>query len=74
MIRNGHIGSLGDERDSGALVLDQVGWTRGMVFGGSMSGDLVYFTSARDLVNDINRSGTGVKAVRVPGDEFWEWE
>ncbi|KAL3482730.1 hypothetical protein BJX62DRAFT_245590 [Aspergillus germanicus] len=74
MIRNGHIGPLGDERDSGALVLDQVGWTRGMVFGGSMSGDLVYFTSARDLVDDINRSGTGSKAVRVPGDEFWEWE
>jgi hypothetical protein len=40
MVRDGYIGPLGDERDSGALVLDQVGWTRGMVFGGSMSGDL----------------------------------
>ncbi|KAL3450776.1 hypothetical protein BJX65DRAFT_304931 [Aspergillus insuetus] len=56
MVRNGHVGPLGDERDSGALVLDQVGRAIGMVFGGSMSGDLVYFTSARDLVDDINRS------------------
>jgi hypothetical protein len=51
-----------------------MGRALGMVFGGSISGDLVYFTSARDLVDDINRSTTGVKAVRIPGDEFWEWE
>jgi hypothetical protein len=70
MVRNGHVGPLGDERDSGALVLDQAGRAVGMVFGGSMSGDLVYFISVRDLVDDINRSSTGVKAVRVLGDEF----
>ncbi|KAL2788064.1 hypothetical protein BJX66DRAFT_340567 [Aspergillus keveii] len=70
MVRNGYVGPLGDERDSGALVLDQAGRAVGMVFGGSMSGYLVYFTSVRDLVDDINRSSTGVKAVRVLGDEF----
>ncbi|KAJ0420794.1 hypothetical protein BJY00DRAFT_312720 [Aspergillus carlsbadensis] len=74
MVRNGHIGRLGDQRDSGALVLDHVDRALGMVFGGSMAGDLAYFTSARELVEDIKRSSTGIKAVRVPGDEFWEYE
>ncbi|KAL4779658.1 hypothetical protein BJX76DRAFT_365088 [Aspergillus varians] len=60
-------GSFLAEGDSGSLLFNFTGTVMGMFFGGSNTGDIGYFTSTQDLLEDIKRI-TGATEIRILGD------
>lgn len=50
--------------DSGAFVCSEQGFLVGMLFGGSQDGDIGYFTTVSDLLQDIKLK-TGVHDIRL---------
>jgi hypothetical protein len=54
--------------DSGSLVFNKDKKVVGLFFGGSDTQDVGYFTSTRDLFDDIKRS-IGVTKIRLLGDQ-----
>ncbi|PLB55584.1 hypothetical protein P170DRAFT_470996 [Aspergillus steynii IBT 23096] len=55
---------LEDRGDSGSLVFDPTGIVLGMCFGGTETGDLLYFTHIGDVLESI-REVTGVRDIRL---------
>ncbi|KAL3481750.1 hypothetical protein BJX99DRAFT_253276 [Aspergillus californicus] len=54
--------------DAGAVVCGLAGDVVGLLFGGSVEGNIAYFTSTQDLILDIKRV-TGATDVRLHGEE-----